>query len=765
MSLQIAIYGKGGIGKSTIAANISAALAEAGRHVLQVGCDPKHDSTRLLLRGETPPTVLDYIRDTPADRYMAADIIRRGELDVDCAEAGGPEPGIGCAGRGILTTFDLLDKLAIRQRDYDVILYDVLGDVVCGGFAVPIRNEYADKVYIVTSGEFMSIYAANNILRGLLNYQTDQGRVGGLIFNSRGEDWEAARVERFAQAVQLPIVTSIPRDPLFAQSERAQRCLVAAFPRAELSELFRKLAQTVWSGPLYAARPLSDDQLEQCVLAGEAALVDGSPRADAKLAINPLPPTTSADGDPSEPISSAASESTGGFEPPAQPTAPPPPSAPLLSKALTSQEPLHGCAFSGALSITTQLTDCVTVAHGPQSCAHIAFQTITSISRRLLLERGLVLPIQTAPPIVSTDMNEAVMVFGGGELLGQQVSELTHRPDPPAAIFVVSTCPSGIIGENIQATTTLATDQTRVIPVAADGNLAGDYLQGIFLGYQRIAEELIDRQVQPDPQLVNIVAEKTVAESTIDNLAFVREVLERLGLRLNCRFIAETSAAEVRGLLRAPLNLLAYDDFMGTKLRDYLQSEYQARFFSQPFPVGFTASVRWVTELAAYCHQTEVGARIIADFQQRYEQAVAQLRPRLAGRRLMVVTFNHEIDWLLATALDLEMQLAYVGILDYSQDQGFQTDYAAQIQELHSNLDYTAAARAADIQRVAPDVLVCNYLPGASTAARVTDTIPFCPEVGFFSGLAMCSRWADMLNMNLGEGWRADAAVYRKYHA
>ena len=139
---EIAIYGKGGIGKSTVCANLSVALAQAGLRVLQIGCDPKHDSTRLLTGGRSLPTVLDYLRDAPADRTRAEDILGTGTLGIGCIEAGGPKPGVGCAGRGIISAFEFLERDRVKER-YDAVLYDVLGDVVCGGFAVPIRREYA----------------------------------------------------------------------------------------------------------------------------------------------------------------------------------------------------------------------------------------------------------------------------------------------------------------------------------------------------------------------------------------------------------------------------------------------------------------------------------------------------------------------------------------------------------------------------------------------------------------------------------------------
>ena len=241
--LKIAIYGKGGIGKSTMTSNLAAAFAVQGKRVIQIGCDPKADSTMNLLGGKLLEPVMNYMRENDDDPTLEQ-IAREGFGGVLCIETGGPTPGLGCAGRGIIATFNLLEDLRLFETwKPDVVLYDVLGDVVCGGFAAPIREGYAEKVLIVTSGEKMALYAANNINTAVENFE-DRGyaRVAGIILNHRNVPDETAKVQAFADEHGLPIVAEIPRSDDINRFEDEGKTVVEGDSSLEVSQRFLDLA-------------------------------------------------------------------------------------------------------------------------------------------------------------------------------------------------------------------------------------------------------------------------------------------------------------------------------------------------------------------------------------------------------------------------------------------------------------------------------------------------------------------------------------------
>ena len=246
--LKLAIYGKGGIGKSTMTSNLAAAFAYLGKKVIQIGCDPKADSTLNLLGGKLLEPVMNYLREHDDDPQAIEEISRVGYGGVLCIETGGPTPGLGCAGRGIIATFDLLEDMGLfEQYEPDVVLYDVLGDVVCGGFAAPIREGYADQVLIVTSGEKMALYAANNINTAVKNFaDRSYAKVKGIILNRRNVPGEEEKVRAFAAERGQAIVGDIPRSDDINRFEEEGKTVVEGNPELPISQVFIQLAQTLW---------------------------------------------------------------------------------------------------------------------------------------------------------------------------------------------------------------------------------------------------------------------------------------------------------------------------------------------------------------------------------------------------------------------------------------------------------------------------------------------------------------------------------------
>ena len=261
---QIAIYGKGGIGKSTTTQNLTAGLVEKGQKVMVVGCDPKADSTRLLLGGLAQRTVLDTLREEGDDVDLDS-ILKEGFGGTRCVESGGPGPGEGCAGRGIITSIGLLEQLGAYTEDLDYVFYDVLGDVVCGGFAMPIREGKAQEIYIVASGEMMALYAANNISKGIARYAKTGGvRLGGIICNSRNVDRELDLLRAFSKELGTKLIYFVPRDNVVQHAEINKKTVIEYKPESNQAQEYRNLAEAVMNNTdLVIPNPMSQERLEE----------------------------------------------------------------------------------------------------------------------------------------------------------------------------------------------------------------------------------------------------------------------------------------------------------------------------------------------------------------------------------------------------------------------------------------------------------------------------------------------------------------------
>ena len=263
---QIAIYGKGGIGKSTTTQNLTAALSTMDKKIMQIGCDPKADSVKFLMNGKKQPSVLDTLR--KEGDVKLEDVMKTGFGGIRCVESGGPEPGVGCAGRGIITSIGLLENLGAYTDDLDYVFYDVLGDVVCGGFAMPIREGKAKEIYIVASGEMMAMYAANNICKGIVKFAEAGGvRLGGLICNSRKVDNELEMIEALAKKMGTQMIHFVPRDNMVQKAEINRKTVIEYDGSHPQADEYRTLARKIEANDMHVIpKPMSGDELEKLLI-------------------------------------------------------------------------------------------------------------------------------------------------------------------------------------------------------------------------------------------------------------------------------------------------------------------------------------------------------------------------------------------------------------------------------------------------------------------------------------------------------------------
>jgi nitrogenase iron protein len=715
------VYGKGGIGKSTISANLSAALAVEGHSVLQIGCDPKHDSTRLLLGGKIPRTVLQYIRTTLPEERRPEEIVYQGFGNVACTEAGGPEPGVGCAGRGIITTFELLEDLGVSTSCFDVTLYDVLGDVVCGGFAVPIRGEYADAVYIITSGEYLSLYAANNILRGVKNFTAARNRVAGIVFNARNVPDEEERVNRFARAVRLPIVARIPRSAAFGRAEKEGCTLIERYPDTGEAGLFRSLAghakrvMAQEAGTLHPALPLDDDDLERIVLSRN------DPRPANKFVFT-------------DRKTLAVRK--------------------CISPSVKKKRPLFGCAFGGAVSVTALVTDAATVMHCPVSCSLMIDEKLIITAYHAALRTGHAAGAGISDRLVTTDMTDEDFIFGGEKRLTATLeSEIENGY---RTLFVVTACPPGLIGDDIDrvaAEVVARHPDVRIVPVKVDGNLVGDGLQGRMDAYKAAAGLIAPATSRTGKKLVNIIAERWGSAHAEHEFAILRDLLGRLGIMVNCRFLGSTDTGSIVRFNDASLNLPAEMDETMDAIKTMVAPVSDVPFLDLPLPTGFAQTKEWLMAVAEKFGEEEKARQVIAAEEGKYRQRIGELRPLLEGRTLLISTYPRSFDWICDLAGDLGMEIKKAGITYSPFAEEFASRYAGRFAV---EKDYTIEKRSEDIRAIKPDLLLFTY-PALRSDDRVKSApIPYSPGTGFCAGIVQAERWLLRIRHSCAEGWKAD---------
>ncbi|MCQ2085490.1 MAG: AAA family ATPase [archaeon] len=606
---QIAFYGKGGIGKSTISANVSYNLSKTGKKILQVGCDPKHDSTRLLLNGNSQTTVLEYMRSTPKEKRKLQDVVVEGSNGIDCIEAGGPEPGVGCAGRGILTTFDFLHSEGIDNKGYDYKIYDVLGDVVCGGFAVPLRQDYADAVYIVTSGEFMSLYAANNILKGLVNYDDGRPRVGGLILNCRGLPGEKDYVKNFADAVGLPIITKIPRHPKFMEAEAQKKTVSELFPDSEPAVALKVVVDeiekvTIDPSKLNHPHPLDDVGMD---LVAKGQRVSPANRLVYNRVRNPS-------GD---------------------------------AYALVT------CAFGGAIAFLSRIRGIHTIIHGTPSCGYIManFTDAYNIRRSYYDKTDSIWSRMSC-----TNLNDSESVFGGRRKLEKLIEDRISKGD--RYIFVVSTCVAGIIGDNVDsicAEMSKKHPDVKIYPVKADGVVNGSTLVGRDIVIESILD-LVDHYEEKDEHLIDIIGDyKAMDDFHAYRDKEIERMMELAGFRINTAYPEWTDVNELKKMGKAKYAVKAMLGGNTLITSQTICGRLGITLMKNTLPRGRSSVMAWLDEVQELTGRDMTSAK--QTLLDEYYTEINKIKKRTSGKKVVVCTEPiYPFEWFFELLEDLEIE-------------------------------------------------------------------------------------------------------------
>lgn len=639
---KIAIFGKGGIGKSTFSSNLAAAYARRGLRVLLVGCDPKHDTTLALTEGAPIRTAVEHSAFMDSGGGSAEGLVVRGRLGVDCVEAGGPEPGIGCAGRGISRMIEILEEAGFLRGDrYDVALFDVLGDVVCGGFAAPLREGMADKVVIVTSEELMSLYAANNVARAVRNYSANGSSLIGLAANLRDPDADREAVSRFAALIGTRVLGWLTRDAAVRRAEYARTTAVESAPSSDFARRVEALAGELLAAPAAPPpSPLGDERF--AALSRRAFRDDGAaPAAPARTKKAPLArktlaarPAPAADGgtELEDALRAEASVPREAGESAAQ-------------WGANDQWRLFFCDRESRRNERAGLelqAPVLQVWHQDLECSYAGPQwdlREPSFFRFPWLRRGAEGPREEGgehgenarmPQPRMTDLRDQDVIGGGEAKLREALEEGLAGSPEIEAVVVQSTCVPTVIGDDVPKTLRRFA-ATAGVPLIDSNAAANRRVDAGRLILERLRAEPGYGKEPVVPGSVNLVG---FPEG--EAMSELCALLERSGVGINARAMPRLDLAAARRLPRAAAQVFlphaAYEAVYAAVFRSLPAAAHEF-----PAPFGVEGSRRWLSSVAGlFGRAAEAEAAFDEAFAARRERW-DERRSQAAGRRLAFV--------------------------------------------------------------------------------------------------------------------------------
>ncbi|MCQ2085401.1 MAG: hypothetical protein MJZ21_04565 [archaeon] len=701
--MEIAVYGKGGIGKSTIASNLSYTFAAKQRRVIHIGCDPKHDSCRSLLNGQDMDTVLDIVRKVPAAERELSMFMKTGSGGVRCIEAGGPEPGVGCAGKGILTMFQTLEKLGLGEVEHDTVVYDVLGDVVCGGFAIPMRPDYTDTIVIVTSGEFMSLYAANNIMRGLLNFEDSNPRLAGIIFNSRGSPKEVALVEEFSQSTGIPIIARIPRSELFPKAESEKHTLCELFPDSEESGIFSDLADHILSlengGGCFRPTPLTDAQLDELVSEGKVSgRGEYKPRSKTPASNVSFP----------------------------------------KCKVFTPVKRI-GMGPIGAAITAGKLMDVPVVIHGSRSCGYSMLNELYE-ERLAHIRNSYSGQIGLGDNVLSTHIGNSETVFGGADNLESLLEDLAtkHR-----FILVILTCLTNMIGDDTGAVVRKVENRHPGICIKVINSNAA--LEGVdaHMEVLKAIADIIDTSRSSDGKTIRILDDNFMQVDRGENQSILAELMRPFGKTVGTGFLQDCTLDDIREMKTTCMMIRAEDTPDNNELAEILRSKgiWVAK---RPLPRGYREGKEWIEHIGKMFDNAVAAKWVSANMDSEYADAVGRCSV-VKGKRFAIIDDRsedtHWIEEALHDAGASEITIYSLGNWEREQYIGEvrrHPNRTEMLEDLRSNAPDMVIGSKFSLRRL--DDLVCEPFPSTTLAHTAS--------------IMLLERASNVLRSNPNMGWR-----------